>query len=335
VRTRLDVVVLTYNGLADTQKCLASLAGESGQDPNTRIVLVDNGSTDGTADAVAGQFPGCEIVRVEENAGPAHGNNVGIEHVMRRGTDWVVLLNNDTTVTPDFLACVRGMAEHPQGCSVLGPVINYMDEPEILMTDGVRFNPPGYMGFFERVPVPLSDAWPAPVTDVDVVNACCIMVEADVFRKIGLFDEAFFIYHDETDFCLRAKLAGFRVGVFGRQLVWHKGSRSFVATGKRFQRYYDARNLGFLVKRYGGRLPGSRGRLASAAVYLRHMYHRYCVEREHDQPVAADAVIEGLNDAFAGRTGRHSEGSRPMVSPIRAVWNLAHGNPGQSRSTRG
>jgi GT2 family glycosyltransferase len=330
VRLRLDVVVLSYNGLADTLKCLGSLHDEAARDPGTRVVLVDNGSTDGTAAVVAERFPWCEIVRVEQNAGPANGNNRGIEHVMGRGTDWVVLLNNDTTVTGDFLARMRGMAEHPQGFSILGPVINYMDEPDVLMTDGVRFNPPGYLGFFERIPVPLDEAWPAPVTEVDVVNACCMMVAAGVFERIGLFDPSLFIYHDETDFCLRAKLAGFRAGVFARQLVWHKGSRSFVSTGKRFQRYYDARNLGFLVKRYAGRVGGGRGRVASTLVYLRHMYHRYCVEREHGQAQAADAVIEGVVDAFGDRRGPYVEGRRTLVPMIRAAFDAAHRRPAPS-----
>src|SRR5437764_748752 len=79
--------------------------------------------------------------------------------------------------------------------------------------------------------------------EVDIVNGCCMMVRAEVFARVGLVDERFFLVHEESDLCLRARRAGFRCGVFGEALVWHKGSSAFARTGKRLQRYYDTRNL--------------------------------------------------------------------------------------------
>ena len=89
--------------------------------------------------------------------------------------------------------------------------------------------------------MPERSAEPPTVTDVDIVNGCCMMVAAAVFRRIGLIDDRFFLIHEEADFCLRARKSGFRCGVIGEALVWHKGSQSFRRAGLRVQRYYDAR----------------------------------------------------------------------------------------------
>src|SRR5262245_25015240 len=90
------IVVLSYNGLDDTRKCLTSLA--PAMRPGVIAMLVDNGSTDGTYGAVGDEFPWCQRLRVEVNHGPIVGNNAGIEAALAAGATWILLLNNDTTV---------------------------------------------------------------------------------------------------------------------------------------------------------------------------------------------------------------------------------------------
>ena len=126
------------------------------------------------------------------------------------------------------------------------------------MTDGVVFNEPKEPGFFQRKTVQLVDAAIPPITAVDIVNGCCMLIRAEVFERIGLIDERFFLVHEESDLCLRARRAGFRLGVLGEALVWHKGSSAFARTGKRLQRYYDTRNLCLLLGKHALR-PGGRG----------------------------------------------------------------------------
>src|SRR6187401_2800088 len=98
--TDMVVVILSYNGLADTRKCLASF--EPARRPNVTVLLVDNGSTDGTFEAVEKEFPWCARIRVAENRGPLVGNNAGIGAALDMGARWIVLMNNDTTVHPDI-----------------------------------------------------------------------------------------------------------------------------------------------------------------------------------------------------------------------------------------
>ncbi len=314
------IVPVNFNGLDDTRKCLRSLAELS---PAANVVVVDNASADDPLPRLRAEFPRAEYVQNPTNAGWSGGNNAGIRFALARGADVVILLNNDTTVRPDMVARLLAALEAHPAYGVIGPVIRYMDEPESVMTDGTAFNRPGYPGFFERLPVPETRTDPPAVAPVDIVNGCCMAVRAEVFRRIGLIDDRFFLIHEESDFCLRAQAAGFACGVLAEALVWHKGSSSFARTGKRWQRYYDARNLGLLLAKHPGRGTGRRRGWRSYAAYLRYAYHRYCHEREGGAADAADAVLEGLADSATRRYGPYRPGHRWAVPLLRAAFESA------------
>ena len=312
------VVVLSYNGLEDTRKCLTSL--KPAIRPGVRPVLVDNGSTDGTADAVRREFPWCEVLRVDVNHGPVNGNNAGIRAALKAGDPWIMLLNNDTTVDERLFDVMKAAASANPGYDVLGPVIYFMDDPDVVMTDGCEFNLPGKRGFFDRIEVPLTKNWPPLATEVDIVNGCCLMIRADAIRRIGLFDDRIFMYHDESELCLRVKTSGGRLGVIDHGLIWHKGQSTSKATGKKSIRYFDARNLWYLLgKRTLAGVHG-RGRLASRAAYFRYMYYWYDAELSAGNTASAEAVVHGICDGFSGVAGPYEPSRvRPAVPVVRAA----------------
>src|SRR5262249_47365002 len=139
---------------------------------------------------------------------------------------------------------------------------------------------------------------------------------------IGLIDERFFLIHEESDFCLRARHAGFRCGVFGESLVWHKGSSSFKRSGKRWQRYYDARNLMLLLRKHTRTHNLGRSSWQSRIQYLKYVFYRYAIERDEGQLDAAHAVIEGLCDALAGRFGPYVPRRRLVLPILRGLFAL-------------
>ncbi len=143
------------------------------------------------------------------------------------------------------------------------------------------------------------------MTPCDIVNGCAVMIRRNVFESIGLIDERFFLICEESDFCLRALEAGFRCGVIGETLVWHKHSVSFAKSGKPLQRYYGARNLGLLLQKH----PGGQGRksvLRGSLAYLRHLYHLFSHEQERGNATGARAICDGLTDHLLRRYGvRH------------------------------
>jgi GT2 family glycosyltransferase len=203
------------------------------------------------------------------------------------------------------------------------------------MTDGCVFNPAGAPGFFQRKAVALEPADSPTVTEVDIVNGCCMMIAAPVLARIGLVDERFFLVHEESDLCLRARRAGFRCGVLSEALVWHKGSVSFRRTGQGTQRYYDARNL-FLLLRKHLFTHARRGPNRSRWEYLKYVYYRYAIEREQDEKAGADAVLEGFADALAGRYGPRNGRRCPAVPMIRWLFETyRRRRAGQSRSREG
>jgi GT2 family glycosyltransferase len=312
------VLVLSYNGLEDTRKCLTSL--EPALRPGVRPVLVDNGSTDGTADAVRREFPWCDVLRVEVNRGPVAGNNAGIRAALETGEPWIMLLNNDTTVDERLFDVMIAAAEANPGFEVLGPVIYFMDDPNVVMTDGVEFNLPGTRGFFDRIEVPLTQKQPPAAKDVDIVNGCCLMIRADAIRRIGFFDDRIFMYHDEADLCLRVKATGGRLGVIDHGLIWHKGSATSQGTGKKSIRYFDARNLWYLLGKRALAGVHGRGRLASRAVYFRYMYYWYDAELAAGNTAAAEAVVHGICDGLSGVSGPYDPArARPAVPVVRAA----------------
>lgn len=314
------IVTVNFNGLEDTRKCLRSLAQMT---TPANVVVVDNASKIDPRPVLSAEFPDAVLVRNDVNAGWSGGNNTGIRLALERGARRVLLLNNDTTVAPDLVARLSSAAEAFPHFGIIGPIIRYMDEPDLTMTDGVVFNRPGYPGFFQRRPVPVQVASPPIVEDVDIVNGCAMLIRAEVFRSVGLIDDRFFLIHEEADFCLRTQEAGFRCGVLAEPLVWHKGSSAFKQSGKRWQRYYDTRNIGLLLAKHTARPAAERRGVSAYAHLLRYAYHRYCHEREDGQADAANAVLEGLVDAATRRFGPFHARQRWAVPVLRSIFEAA------------
>jgi hypothetical protein len=321
------IVVVNYNGMEDTRRCLRSLAAMSCP---ASVVVVDNASEIDPTDVLSREFSWCHFVRNSVNGGWAGGNNTGIRFALDRGASCVVLLNNDTVVAADFVDRLETAAAAYPAYGIIGPVIRYLDPPHEVMTDGVVFNGPAAAGFFQRKIVPLVDSAVPPLTEVDIVNGCCMLVRAEVFARIGLIDERFFLIHEESDFCLRAQRAGFRLGVIGEALVWHKGSSAFKRTGKRLQRYYDTRNLCLLLGKHAVR-PGGRGPARSRWEFLKYTYYRYAIERDSGHGDSADAVLEGLCDALSRYFGPYVPRRRSVLPILRRAFEVWRGRNGQNK----
>jgi GT2 family glycosyltransferase len=316
----VSIVIVNYNGLADSLKCLDSLRA---LDPRRCMtIVVDNGSAVDASPELAAAHPWATVIRREENGGWAGGNNEGIRCALEHGAKQVILLNNDTIVSASLADRLLEAAAREPRYGIIGPIIHYMDEPEVVMTDGCDFNPPGHSGFFRRHPVPAAQGDPPTVVEVDIVNGCCMMISARVFERIGLIDERFFLIHEESDFCLRAQQAGFACGILAEPLVWHKGSSSFKRSGNGLQRYYDTRNLYLLLRKHRTAHHRGRGAGPSWLGYLRYAYHRYSIEREQGQAEAAEAVVRGLSDALAGRYGPRAPGGRGAAPLVKGLFEL-------------
>ena len=296
-------VVLNYEGWDDTRACLNSVEATG-----RPVVLVDNGSNVNHLDEL-GSPSWCHPIRLPHNHGTAGGFNVGARYALQHGAEWVIWLNNDTVVAPDLVDRLEAAASARPDLHILGPLIRDWDG-ESVQTRGHLFDPTGAEGYFVEPPAATG------VSEVDIVNGCCIMVSKAVFLRVGLLDERLFVTHEESDLCLRARDAGLRCGVLNEPLVRHHGSATFRREGTFGMRYHDARNLWLLVQRFGAR---RRRRVR----YLRNVYWQYCRELDNGRPQAARAVAEGLADALRGRFGARSGRSDAVVSAVDGAFKWA------------
>ncbi len=330
---KVAIVLVNFHGTIDTLKCLDSIRAMDSEACLT--IVVDNGSAPDPSGEFMEAHPWAKVIRREENGGWSGGNNTGIRHALERGAEWVVLLNNDTIVAADMMDRLLAAARHNPDHGILGPIICFMDDPDTVMTDGCRFNRPGFPGFFERVPVPVRPSDPPRVTPVDIVNGCCMMISRQVFERVGLIDDRFFLLHEESDLCLRAREAGFECGILAEPLVWHKGSSTFKRTGSSLQRYYDARNLFLLLWKHRARRQGRRKALSSGFQYLKYVYYRFSIEREQGEEQAADAVLSGFCDALTGRFGPRRSPRRLALAWARWIFRIGHDLRGGRAKNRG
>jgi hypothetical protein len=249
---RVGIVIVNYKGRDDTLECLASL--ERLAYAPVDVVLVDQASGDGTPAAVRERFPDVHVVENPVNNGFAGGNNVGIREALSRGADYLFLLNNDTVVDPDVLGPLVALSEMDPSVGVVGPKMLYHGQPNTVWAAGGRIDASGNsMLLDEGTP----DTPGGEPRDVDFVVGCGLLVRRDVLEKIGLLDERFFLYYEESDLCARARGAGYRVVSHPGARLWHKVSRSTGADSE-VTLYYMRRNVLLYLARHGTRAGRTR-----------------------------------------------------------------------------
>jgi GT2 family glycosyltransferase len=219
----LAIILVNWNGRNDTLECLASLRTLALQE--LKVIVVDNGSTDGSVDAIRSAHPWVEIVALGENRRFAGGNNAGISHALAAGADYVLLLNNDTFVAPDFAAqLLRRMTTEPH-CGLVTPKIYYASSPDRLWFAGGEIS--FWTGTMRHIGIRQSDHGQYDVSrDIDYATGCCVLTSREVINNVGMLDESYFIYTEDADWSMRIRKAGYRVVYEPAARVWHKVSVS-------------------------------------------------------------------------------------------------------------
>ena len=254
---KVAIIVLNWNGKRDSVACLESLAQLDY--PNYDVILVDNGSTDGSAPYLRERFPTILYLEIPHNLGFAGGNNIGMQHALNRGAEFILLLNNDTVVSADLLTrFVHAFDDHPQA-GILGANIYLFDQRDTLDHLGGMWNKSAanvdLVGFREK------RAADGPCTHLDYVCGACMIIKKTVIETIGLMEADYFLYWEENDYCLLAKKAGFWVMNCPQAKIWHKVSASVVG-GKPHASYFWWRGRLLWISRH---YTGSE----KASLYLR------------------------------------------------------------------
>jgi GT2 family glycosyltransferase len=230
-------VILNTNRCQDTLACLTSL--NKGAYLNHRVIVLDNGSTDGSPEAICAQFPDVQLISLESNLGYTGNNNVGIREAKEQGADWVFVLNEDTVVAEDCIEQLVLVAESDPKVGIVGPLVYHHDEPTVIQSAGGKLDKRWFavhIGQNEEDHGQYSQP-----QAVDYISGCALLVKRQVIEQIGGLDEKLFYYWEETDWCTRARERGWRVLFVPQARLWHKGVQRDYRPGPNVT-YYNTRN---------------------------------------------------------------------------------------------
>lgn len=282
---QLVAVVLSYNGREDTLAALASLRGID-------TVVVDNGSSDGSADVVAERFPEVELVRAGVNLGFAAGNNVGIRRALDRGADWMLLLNNDAEVEPGLVDALAAAAAARPDAGVLACKVLFADSDRLWYA-GAGFD--SYLGRSRHARFGKPDG-PGELGETGRATGAAMAVSRAAIEAAGLLDEELFLYAEDLEWCLRIREAGFAVVYVPGARVRHRVSAAAGGAGSPTTAYYETRNMLAVVERHRPLPRGLTGLRRGLVVAPRVLAGR--------SPRSAWAAIRGWRDYRRGRMGR-------------------------------
>jgi len=232
----LYLVILAWNQLTETLQCLESI--QSLNHPPEHILLVDNGSTDETVSTVLQGYPGVTIIRSEENLGVSGGYNLGMDYALKQGADYVLIMNNDVVMAPDFLDQLLEVARLRPDIGIVQPKIyHYYGDQTRLWIVGARWRP--FPPAIKMVGAGQKDGPPFDhVQELEYAPSCALLISTEAIKKAGMFDEVYFFYFDDWDYCIRVRQAGFKIYFAPGAKLWHKVSVSTAKSDRASRWWY-------------------------------------------------------------------------------------------------
>ncbi|WP_163194458.1 glycosyltransferase family 2 protein [Clostridium thermarum] len=239
------IIILNYNAYQETLRCLESV--NKIDYGNYKVVIVDNNSRDNSAEILKRKAIGHTVIKYDNNLGYAAGNNVGIHYAMKKGADYICILNNDVEVEKDFLNKLITYMESDKKVAVAGPCICDFDERDKVQSMGANINLFTGLAQSKKKNYPYSKLSGGPV-EVDYLGGACFIIRRDVFENIGNIPEMYFLFFEETEFCLRAKRAGYKLMCLKDSKIYHKRSAT-ISKYKGLSYYFLNRNRVIFMRR--------------------------------------------------------------------------------------
>jgi len=239
---KVTIIIINWNGLNDTIKCLDSL--KKIKYKPIEIIVVDNGSKNKEEISVISEkYPEIRTIVNKENLGFCKANNQGVEIALKNKTDYILFLNNDTKVHPEFLNILINYFEKNKKIGALSPIIKYSNSDRVWF-GGVKFSLPLGGFILNNKSTKLNKDNKA--YDTDYISGCCFLTKSSILKEIGMFDESYFAYYEDADLSFRIKKKDYQLKIVPNSIIEHEKSASAGERGSKklspLQSYLFARN---------------------------------------------------------------------------------------------
>jgi GT2 family glycosyltransferase len=293
----VSIVIVNYNGAAFIDELASSL--NSVTYPNRRIFLVDNASSDGSQHRLAELFPGADVVLNQRNLGLAPALNQAFARCLDGSSDYVLLLNPDTTHEPDFLDRLLEVAD--ERTIVVPKVLNYQDRRLInTHAGGFDWRRGLFRGTYDGLP---DGPATADRREIETASFCCMLIPARVIEAIGPIDERLAMYYEDTDYVARAREAGFRCLFEPSAVIYHREGGSSGGKESPFKYYYATRNRPYVVRKH---VSVTGYALFTGYFLATRIGHVLSYARRREWPLLR-AQLLAVRDFYLGRMGMRYE----------------------------
>lgn len=265
---KVAVIIINYNGEKDTLECLNSLKKIIKNAYELVVFVVDNGSNSkfkvqsSLFAREASKVFELKIIRSEVNLGFSGGNNLGIHHAIQNKADYILFLNNDTLVHKNFIIELLKVIKQDPRIGIAVPKIYFErgyefhkdlyksnDLGKVLWYAGGVMDLRNVIGHHRGVDE-VDNGQYDKEQEIDYATGCCILIKKEILEKIGLFDEKYYLYYEDSDLSQRVRQIGYKIVYVPKAIIWHKNAGSAGGSGSNLQDYFITRNRLLFGMRY-------------------------------------------------------------------------------------
>jgi hypothetical protein len=299
---KIYIILVNYNSYQDTIECIESLKQINFD--SYKIIIVDNASTDESVNKLINYADDrLVLLRSNKNLGFSGGNNIGIKYALDDGADYVLLLNNDTIVEPDFLQNMVETAENDKEIGIVGCKIKYNGDRNLLWFAGGQVNWFKFLGehFGKRE---LDDGKYDKLIEVSFVTGCCMLIKREVIEKVGMLPDEYFMYFEDVDFCVRVQEAGFKIIYEPKAVIYHKIGISSGGEESPFSIKWSTRNRIYFMHKFKYRVSRPQFLISNIFFYTTRLVRviQYYLKGDKKRAIAIiEGIKEGRNMIIKGR----------------------------------